>query len=152
MTKTTKKDQKRVAIYARVASSGVVAERSLARQLDEIRKHAKEKGHMVFKEYCDVGISGGTENRPALDQLRKDANRGCFEEVLLQTSERLARGYPLMALFLDELEERGISCVSVAKPVSLLCIGIQEEDLAGMQEGLPFKHPGRYEANRAKNE
>ena len=60
----------RAALYGRVSTTDQTAEN----QLDELRDYATAR-RWVVSEYVDVGVSGATDRRPALDRLIWDAKR-----------------------------------------------------------------------------
>jgi DNA invertase Pin-like site-specific DNA recombinase len=71
---------RRVAIYARVSTSNL---QSVDIQLRDLRGLAENRSFEVVREYCDDGVSGSRESRPALDALLKDARRRQFDAVLV---------------------------------------------------------------------
>ena len=64
----------RAAIYARVSTLDQEPENQLA----ELRKYVQARGWSAH-EYTDKGISGAKDQRPALDQLVRDAKRREFD-------------------------------------------------------------------------
>ena len=56
------------AIYVRTS----VADADGAAQLHQLRQAAAARGWADWKEYIDLGQSGGKASRPALDELRAD--------------------------------------------------------------------------------
>ncbi|MCH6545830.1 MAG: recombinase family protein, partial [Deltaproteobacteria bacterium] len=69
----------RVAIYARVSTSN----QSTESQLLDLRRYVSERGWNIFREYCDNGISGTKDSRPALNELMDDARKRKFDVVLV---------------------------------------------------------------------
>ncbi len=82
-------DLKRVALYARVSTKNHGQDPET--QLLALREYAKARRLEVFAEYVDVGISGGKDSRPALNQLMKDARKRRFDAVLVARFDRFAR-------------------------------------------------------------
>ena len=85
----------RCAIYARY-SSDLQDKRSIRDQIDECRKYAERVKWTVLEEhiYADAAISAATTtNRPALMQLRQDAQMRprVFDYVLIEDTSRLSR-------------------------------------------------------------
>ncbi len=96
-TKTTKT----AAIYCRVSTG----EQTTDNQLRELRAVARRSGWKVVEVYTDQGISGakGRDQRPAFDQLCKDATRRKFDVVMAWSVDRLGRSIGHLVTFLEEL-------------------------------------------------
>ena len=65
----------RVAIYMRVSTP----EQSVEMQRDDMQGYCGQRGLTIYREYCDHGISGTKERRPALDALMADARKRKFD-------------------------------------------------------------------------
>ncbi len=78
---------KRIAIYARVSTT----DQSTESQLLDLRRYTRERGWTIFKEYCDNGVSGTKDSRPALNELMDDARKRRFDVVLVWRFDRFAR-------------------------------------------------------------
>jgi DNA invertase Pin-like site-specific DNA recombinase len=80
---------KRAAIYLRVSTTG----QNTDNQRLELERIAERRGWSVVEVYEDFGISGskGRDQRPALDQLLKDANRRRFDVVMAWSIDRVGR-------------------------------------------------------------
>lgn len=90
------------AIYARVSSHKQSKRGDLGRQVESLKKHAREQGLKVFKVYKDVG-SGLNVNRKGLWRLVNDAKKRQFSTVLLNFKDRLTRfGYKYPEKYLSE--------------------------------------------------
>jgi len=98
----------RVAIYARVSTS----DQSTESQLLDLRRYVRERGWTLFKEFCDNGISGTTDSRPALNELMNDAKKRRFDAVLVWRFDRFARSTKHLILALEEFRGLGIDFVS----------------------------------------
>lgn len=61
---------KKIALYARVSTDEQAEGHSIDAQLEKLREFAKEKGCRIYKEYVDIGYSGGTDDRPGLNDYR----------------------------------------------------------------------------------
>ena len=79
----------RVAFYARVSTD----DQSLENQLQALQGVVDKRGWQVVETYTDFGISGakGRLQRPGLDRLCKDAQRGRFDLVAAWSIDRLGR-------------------------------------------------------------
>jgi len=98
----------RVAVYARVSTS----DQSNESQLLDLRRYVRERGWTLFNEYCDNGISGTTDSRPALNELMNDAKKRRFDTVLVWRFDRFARSTKHLILALEEFRGLGIDFVS----------------------------------------
>ena len=94
-------------IYCRCSTT----DQSVAVQLEQLRAYAKARGFDVAGEYLDHGISGAQAQRPALDQLLKDARRRTFDVLVVARLDRLARSVRHLTALAAELEALGIDLV-----------------------------------------
>ena len=78
------------AIYARYSSDNQRAE-SIAAQFRFTREYCKQKGYAIVKEYKDEAMTGTNDNRPAFQQMLKDAALGLFDVVVMHKVDRAAR-------------------------------------------------------------
>ena len=88
------------AIYARVSTT----DQSTEPQLLDLRAYAESRGWKVYGEYCDEGISGTKDSRPALNQLMDDARKRRFDVVLVWRFDRFARSTKHLVLALEEFK------------------------------------------------
>ncbi len=98
----------RVALYARVSTT----DQSTDSQLLDLRRYVSDRGWTIFKEYCDNGISGTKDNRPALNDLMDDAKKRRFDVVLVWRFDRFARSTKHLILALEDFRNLGIDFVS----------------------------------------
>ncbi len=98
----------RVALYARVSTS----DQSTDSQLLDLRRYVQDRGWQALNEYCDNGISGTKDSRPALNQLMDDAKKRRFDIVLVWRFDRFARSTKHLILALEEFRNLGIDFVS----------------------------------------
>ncbi len=98
----------RVAIYARVSTT----DQSTDSQLLDLRRYTQERDWHVFREYCDNGVSGTKDSRPALNQLMNDAKKRRFGVVLVWRFDRFARSTKHLILALEEFRNLGVDFVS----------------------------------------
>src|SRR4051812_40673097 len=103
----------RIAIYARVSTMDQNPENQAA----ELRRYAGARGWTIIREYCDHGISGSRERRPALDELLRDAKRRRFDVLLVWRLDRLGRNLKHLITLLEELRALGIDFVSLAEGI-----------------------------------
>lgn len=101
-------DKKRVAVYCRVSTS----DQSVATQREDLRRYAKARGFAVYKEYCDEGVSGAKDKRPALDGLMDGARKRLFDVVLVWRFDRFARSTIHLLTALEEFRQLKIGFIS----------------------------------------
>jgi len=104
----------KIAIYARVSThNGQDPEM----QLRELREYCQRRSWEIACEYVDVGISGGKEKRPELDQLLHDAHRRYFDAVVVWRFDRFARSVSHLLKALETFCALGIEFVSLSEQV-----------------------------------
>ena len=82
----------KVAVYIRVSTLSQLEEGySIDEQKAKLESYCDIKDWRVYKVYTDGGFSGSTTERPALEQLIKDAQRKLFDTVLVYKLDRLSR-------------------------------------------------------------
>jgi DNA invertase Pin-like site-specific DNA recombinase len=99
----------RCALYARVSTSDQHCEN----QLTELRAFCAARGWTITREYVDHGVSGATEQRPALDALLADARRRRFDVLACWRLDRLGRNLRHLVLMLEDLHALGVSFASL---------------------------------------
>ncbi len=99
---------KRIAIYARVSTT----DQSTESQLLDLRRYTRERGWAIFKEYCDNGVSGTKDSRPALNELMNAAKKRKFDVVLVWRFDRFARSTTHLLLSLEQFRNLGVDFVS----------------------------------------
>jgi len=97
------------AAYLRVST----ADQSADLQRRGIRQFAGRADLEVTDWYCDEGVSGRTETRPALDRLMEAARRRDVDCVVVWKFDRFARSASHLIRALDEFNHLGIRFVSV---------------------------------------
>jgi DNA invertase Pin-like site-specific DNA recombinase len=97
---------KRVAIYTRVSTDAQTTEN----QQRELENVMSQRGWKMVEVYSDRGISGakGREQRPAFDNLIKDATRGKFDIIAAWSVDRLGRSLKDLLGFLTEIHALGV--------------------------------------------
>lgn len=107
----------RVALYARVST--VNTHQDVETQLLELREYVGHRGWTIVQEYADRGVSGIKSSRPELDKLMADARRRRFDSVLVVKLDRFGRSLRHLVNALAELEEVGVSFVSLRDNLDL---------------------------------
>ncbi len=103
---------RRVAIYARVSTA---TGQSVEMQLRDLREMVARRGFELIREYCDEGVSGSRESRPALDDLFREAHRGKFDAVLVWKLDRLGRSLAHLVRLLEELRKLRVELISFSE-------------------------------------
>lgn len=99
---------KRIAIYTRVSTFDQRTESQL-RELENF-VHARQLGEITF--YEDVGISGTSTNRPALQKMLRDVRERRIDLVLCWRLDRLFRSLRDVVTTLQEFSELGVEFIS----------------------------------------
>ena len=82
----------KVALYVRVSTTSQLEEGySIEEQKAKLESYCDIKDWHIYKVYTDGGFSGSTTERPALEQLIKDAKSKLFDTVLVYKLDRLSR-------------------------------------------------------------
>jgi DNA invertase Pin-like site-specific DNA recombinase len=103
----------RAALYARVSTS----DQSVEMQRSDLRSYCTQRGFTIHREYCDHGVSGTKERRPALDELMADARKRKFDAVIVWDFSRFARSTKHLIAGLEEFRHLGIEFVSFRENV-----------------------------------
>jgi len=99
---------KKVGIYCRVSTQ----DQTTDSQLLDLRRYAADRGWEVYREFCDNGVSGSVDSRPALNSLMDEAKKLKFDAVLCWRFDRFARSTTHLLLSLDQFRNLGIDFVS----------------------------------------
>ncbi len=126
----------RVAIYARVSTT----DQSTDSQLLDLRRYTRERGWNIFKEYCDNGVSGTKDNRPALNELMDDAKKRRFGVVLVWRFDRFARSTKHLILALEEFRNLGVDFVSYQENIATLFIFHPLNEVSSLMSLRSSKH------------
>ena len=113
---------KRTVAYCRVSTNS----QDVSSQLLAIKEAIQISGDALVQVYEDVGISGtqSRTNRPALDQMLRDAKDGKFDKVVVYDLSRLGRSMSNLISTLQDLDQAGVD-------IHLLKNGIQTDSAGG---------------------
>src|SRR5450759_5135191 len=119
----------RLAIYARVSTEEQREGQTIDSQVSELERFSREKCWPIVGIYKDAGWSGGVMERPELDRLRDDAQKGVFDGVLINDVDRLARDVAHLGVIKRDLEKKGVKVIfrklpSDASPTYNLMVNI----------------------------
>ena len=109
------KDQKVVAVYARVSTGRQEQEATIESQLDELKRKIAEDGHILSDEFLfiDDGWTGELLARPELDRMRDLAPTGRFSILYVYDRGRLSRVFYHQELIINELKDLGVEFISL---------------------------------------
>jgi DNA invertase Pin-like site-specific DNA recombinase len=111
----------RCAIYTRVSTderldmefNSLDAQREAALAYMQSQKH--EGWILVGDRYDDGGFSGGTMDRPALQRLLRDVERGVIDVIVVYKVDRLSRVLTDFARIVEVFEKNKASFVSITQ-------------------------------------
>jgi DNA invertase Pin-like site-specific DNA recombinase len=107
-------EQPKVGLYARVSTSG--KGQNPETQLLELRKYCQDRG-WAFTEYVDIGASGKSTNRPALNRLQKDIHYRRINTVAIWKFDRLFRDTREILNLSDDWNRRGVDLISTTENI-----------------------------------
>jgi len=93
----------KAALYARVSTEAQQKEGTIESQIAELKRQIAAAGHELVKEYIDDGHSGGSLDRPALDELRGALKTDAFSMVYFLCADRIARDLTHQNIIVSEL-------------------------------------------------
>jgi DNA invertase Pin-like site-specific DNA recombinase len=118
---STQTTTRRCAIYTRKSSEEGLEQafNSLDAQREACEAFVRSQRHegwvLLPTAYDDGGISGGTLERPALQQLLADIRTGKVDLVIVYKVDRLTRSLADFAKIVDVFDAQGASFVSVTQ-------------------------------------
>jgi len=118
---TTTRQKVRCAIYTRVSTeSGLDQDfNSLDAQYDAAQAYIRSQAHagwtLVRTRYDDGGFSGGSTDRPALQQLLDDIRAHRINVIVVYKVDRLTRSLADFAKLVELFDAHGVSFVSVTQ-------------------------------------
>lgn len=110
------------AIYCRLSQEDTEKEgeesESIQNQREMLLSYAKRQGWQVYDVYVDEDYSGLREDRPAFQQMLRDAEKGAFSVILCKMQSRFSRNAVTAERYLHEIFPRwGIRFVTVVDHV-----------------------------------
>lgn len=100
------KDKIPVCGYIRVSTVGQKDGESLPDQREQIRKYCSAMNYDFVKLYEDGGVSGSSIERPALNELIRDARAGKFQKIVFKKMSRFGRNAKDLLNLFDEFQEK----------------------------------------------
>ena len=107
-------NQKRVFIYVRVSTQHQAEEGySIPQQIERLKKYCEAMGWIVVKIYTDDGYSGGSLDRPAMNQMIQEIEAGHADIVLVDKLDRLSRSqFDTLFMIQKVFDANGVAFVS----------------------------------------
>src|SRR6478672_8845785 len=115
------KSSLRCAIYTRVSTDAGLDQdfNSLDAQYEGASAYIRSQAHagwtQLRKRYDDGGFSGGSTDRPALQQLLNDIRFGKIDIIVVYKVDRLTRSLADFAKLVELFDTHGVSFVSVTQ-------------------------------------
>jgi len=106
---------KKVALYCRVST---LKSQTTENQVLELKKYCEGQGWTIHKIYEDKGISGAQHDRPALDEMLRDAENHRFNLLVVWKIDRIARSVVHLLEVLTTLRRLGIGFVSTTQAIN----------------------------------
>lgn len=117
-----------VAGYVRVSSDSQTENYSIPQQKKMLEDFCSAKGWDLIKIYVDGGFTGANTDRPALQELMKNA--GLYDLVLVYKFDRFSRSQKDMLTLLDKLAETKTKFTSIQEgfdtstPIGVAMLGV----------------------------
>lgn len=106
----------RVGLYPRVSGHEQEENYSIPEQIDRMKKYCESRDWMVYKIYTDAGYSGGSLERPGLQDMLKDVENGKLDMVLVYKLDRLSRSQKeTLYLIEDVFEKHNVAFTSMTE-------------------------------------
>lgn len=118
-----------VALYARVSTDKQAEEHTIDSQLAELREVCKDL--QPVREYTDIGWSGETLDRPGLERLREDTQRGEVGRLYIHSLDRLSRNLYQQGILVEQLRKHDVEIYIKDKPIDFTGEGKLLFDLLG---------------------
>ena len=99
----------KVAVYCRVSTD----DQTVENQKRDLLRYCQSREWDVVQVFEDTGISGAQRDRPALDDLMKQARQRRFDVVLVARFCRFARSTEHLLAALNEFRSLGVDFVSL---------------------------------------
>lgn len=104
-------------LYARVSSEEQAEGYSISAQLEAMRDFCESQGWAIAREYIEPGFTARTDDRPIFGRVLQDAERGAFDVLVTHKLDRAFRSLLDQLQRLAQLDERGITYVSVVERI-----------------------------------
>jgi len=115
-------NKKKAFAYSRCSSKGQINGDTWDRQEKAINDYAESHGIEVEKFFRDEGITGTTENRPALAEMivSMQQNGHGIKTVIIEKMDRLARDLMVQEIIIADFKKEGFELISAHEGEDLL--------------------------------
>nr|WP_319487613.1 recombinase family protein [uncultured Caproiciproducens sp.] len=105
-----------VGCYVRVSTENQIENYSIEEQTERLEAYCSAKDWTIYKIYTDGGYSGGSTNRPALQQMLQDVQFGRLDMIAVYKLDRLSRSQKdTLTLIEDEFIAHDVEFVSMSE-------------------------------------
>lgn len=106
----------KVGLYPRVSGHEQEDNYSIPDQIDRMQKYCESRDWMVYKIYTDSGYSGSNMDRPGLQDMIRDVERGKLDMILVYKLDRLSRSQKdTLFLIEDVFQKNNVSFTSITE-------------------------------------
>ncbi len=103
------------AIYVRVST----VEQSVDSQVRDLREFCSARGLNDVTEYCDAGVSGMKDSRPAWNRCWDAVQKGRHNMLMVHALDRVGRSLPHLVMIMEYLRCHHIALVSYRENIDL---------------------------------
>jgi DNA invertase Pin-like site-specific DNA recombinase len=103
----------RVAIYVRCSTT----DQDTEAQEKMCRKYCEAYSHDVYAVYCDDGVSGAKDSRPAFNAMQRDMRLMKFNCVCVTKLDRIGRSVKHILSLFDEFQGKGVHFVATTQNI-----------------------------------
>ena len=108
--------KERVGLYPRVSGHEQEDNYSIPEQIERMKKYCESRDWMVYKIYTDSAYSGSNMDRPGLQDMIKDVEKGKLDMVLVYKLDRLSRSQKdTLYLIEDVFDKHGVGFTSMTE-------------------------------------
>lgn len=106
-----------IALYCRVSTQEQASEGySIGEQQERLKNYCAARAWKNFRVYVDAGYSGGSMNRPALQNMISDIKKGLIEAVVVYKLDRLSRSQKdSLVLIEDIFQKNNVDFISMSE-------------------------------------
>jgi len=99
------KDERITALYERLSRDDELTgeSNSISNQKDYLEKYAKENGMLNIRHYTDDGYSGVSFDRPGVQSLIEDVNKGLIGTIICKDMSRFGRNHVMVDFYREML-------------------------------------------------
>jgi len=117
--------ERKVGIYVRLSNEDARVGESVSIENQKLllTKHVRDQGWELVETYCDDGLTGTNQNRPALQKMLQDIRQHLINTVLIKDLSRLGRNYLEVGNLAEVfLPEHGCELISLTEKVDEMMV------------------------------